>query len=126
LQFVDINDNQKRIGSAGEKIARAFLKTNGWRIVAKNVKFGIDELDILAVSPDESILAIIEVRSTSQLDGNPESTLTQRKRKAMCRVARKVNPHALRHNCDLRLDLITVRLAADKPLVHHYKGILRI
>jgi len=124
LPFDGTNSNQKAIGLKGEKIARVYLKKRGWRIVSKNVKFGVDELDILAVSPNESILAIVEVRSTDRHAGNPEATITARKKKAMRRVANQVKSRAEMHNFDLRVDVITVRLSPTIPAVQHYKGVI--
>lgn len=119
-------NNKQAIGSKGEKIARSYLKNRGWRIVSKNVRVGQDELDILAVSPNESTLAIIEVRSTNRVAGNPVSTITKKKRKAMRRVANHVKPQAMKHNFDLRIDVITVRLSPEIPTVQHYKGVLPV
>lgn len=118
------NGKLKSVGNHGERIAASYLKKCGYRIVATNVRYGRDELDILSLTPAGSTLAIIEVRSTATPNGNPESTLTRRKRRAMYRVAKQVYPEALKHNCTLRIDLVTVRITGKMPKVRHYKHIL--
>ena len=42
----------------------------------------------------------------------------------MYRVANQVQREAQRHNCILRVDLLTVRLHNQKPKIRHYKAIL--
>ena len=44
---------QKTIGDRGERLARTYLKKRGWKILATNLRFGQDELDILALSSDK-------------------------------------------------------------------------
>lgn len=120
------SSRQKQIGDQGERLACSYLKKKGWRIVATNLHFGKDELDILGMPPNENTLVIVEVRSTARQVGNPESTITHRKRKSMTRLASKLQGEALKYNCELRIDLITVRLVLKKPHIRHYKGVLPI
>jgi len=111
------------IGRQGEAIARRYLRKNGWRIIAKNVHLGQDELDILAMSKDEQTLAIVEVRSTVNPLKKPELTITGKKKVKMLRVARQLHAHAIRHACVLRVDIIAVQLANKEPEVVHYEGV---
>ena len=51
-------------GAAGEEAAAAYLVALGWHVVARNVKVGRDEVDILAVEPGPpKTLVVVEVRS---------------------------------------------------------------
>jgi len=124
LLFGVTSNKQKEIGNRGERHAQSYLKKRGWKIVTTNHRFGRDELDILAMPPDKYMLVVIEVRSTNNMKGNPESTITFKKRRAMARVARKVQVEAKKHKYALRFDLITVRMSNSKPEIRHYKGIL--
>ncbi len=124
LLFKDTSSKQKQIGNLGERIAKSYLKKRGWRIVATNLRYGKDELDILGMPPSGNTLAIVEVRSTKSRTRNPVFTLTQRKRRAMARIARKVQCEATKHWCELRFDLITVKIYDETTQIRHYKGIL--
>ena len=54
------------IGAAAEVAAATHLSASGWRIVARNVRIGPDEIDIVALEPGEPpTLVIVEVRSRS-------------------------------------------------------------
>ncbi|HIO53070.1 MAG TPA: endonuclease, partial [Phycisphaerales bacterium] len=76
------------MGKRGEKVAHSYLRKAGWRCIAKNVRFGKDELDILAMTPDERTLVIVEVRSTAIEHKKPEHTIDRAKRTTMLRIAK--------------------------------------
>jgi putative endonuclease len=115
-----------QIGRNGERYARRLLVKKGWRCVGKNLRFGNDELDILALTPDAKTLVIVEVRSTMDRRRIPEQTIGSKKRAAMLRVAKQLRGEAKKHNCTLRMDLITVRLYEKEPIINHFQGILKL
>ena len=41
----------QRIGDAAEELAAARLAAAGWTILARNVRLGRDELDLVAIDP---------------------------------------------------------------------------
>ena len=53
--------NHLEFGAAGEDAAVKYLESKGWRIIARNVKVGRGELDIVAADGGE--LVIVEVRT---------------------------------------------------------------
>ena len=133
MLFEDINSKRhspsfrkKLIGKRGEKVARSYLRKAGWRFISKNVRFGNDELDILAITPDERTLVIVEVRSTALEHKKPEHTIGRAKRTTMLRIAKQLRGHARQHSCLLRVDLVTVCIAQKKPKIEHFRGILQL
>ena len=50
-----------KLGNHGEKKAAKFLKSQGYKIVDKNVRFSIGEIDIVAKT--EKTLVVIEVKT---------------------------------------------------------------
>jgi putative endonuclease len=133
LLFDDFNskhrslvERQRLIGIKGEKVALTYLKRSGWRCVATNVRFGKDELDILAMTPDEGTLVIVEVRATGVETKKPERTVGKSKRSAMMRIAKQLRGCARRNSSTLRVDLITVSFAKKPVTIEHYRGVLRI
>jgi len=54
---------KKRIGKAGEKVARLFLEQEcGWKIIEQNFSCSLGEIDLVA--QDGSTVVFVEVRST--------------------------------------------------------------
>jgi len=62
-------------GILGEKLARDFLKKQGYRIIETNYRCPPGEIDIIAKHKD--CLVFIEVRSKTSLEfGSPEESIT--------------------------------------------------
>ena len=109
------------IGLRGEFLAQRFLKKRGWRIVATNLRVDRDEVDVLGLSPAGDILALIEVRTTGNIENDPRSTVGHHKRRCMLRASKQMHPLASLHRCALRIDLITVSLAQSSPKICHFE-----
>jgi putative endonuclease len=68
-------------GDAAEALVAARLAAAGWQVLARNVRIGRAELDIVAVDPAGPALVVIEVRWRSRRDfGLAEETVDHRKR----------------------------------------------
>jgi putative endonuclease len=67
------------IGASAEEAVAAVLVAAGWTILARNVRVGQSEVDIVALDPDVT-LVIVEVRSRSgPRYGAPEESVDARK-----------------------------------------------
>lgn len=53
------------IGAAAESAAAAYLRDRGWIVLARNLRVGRDEIDILAREPGSAVLVVVEVRARS-------------------------------------------------------------
>ena len=54
------------MGAAAEAAAAAYLQSLGWTILARNIRVGQDELDIIALDPrPRETVVVVEVRSRS-------------------------------------------------------------
>ena len=77
---------KQRRGSLGEQAAAAFLETRGYRIVARNVRQGRWEIDLIATH--ERILVFVEVRSRAHVGfGFPSETVDFRKQRHVANAA---------------------------------------
>lgn len=96
--------SHNELGQKGEDKAALYLLKQGYRIVARNYRFGHKEVDIIAWDGDE--LVIVEVRTrASPIFEHPRDTITPGKIKALAEVA---EDFILRHDldCETRFDLI--------------------
>ena len=83
---MSFSNNSRRSGSAGEDDACAFLKAQGYRIVARNVVLPGGEIDIVCV--DGTFLVFVEVKKRVRSGfGSAVSGVTARKRRALRAVA---------------------------------------
>lgn len=73
-------------GKEGEKIAADFLKKNGYRIIDKNFRCPLGEIDIVAREKSAIVFVEVKTRQSSKL-GYPEQAVGIRKQKKMSQLA---------------------------------------
>lgn len=122
----------QRLGAAGEQLAASRLQAAGWVILARNVRLGRDELDLVAVDPGPpAALVIVEVRYRGRRDfGLAEESLDHRKRSALRRgVGELLGAGVLPDGRSLpalpiRIDLVAIDPGEDgRPSLRHHRGI---
>ena len=78
--------NNVSIGKDGEDIAAGFLKKNGYRILKRNYRTKLGEIDIIAREKDT--LCFVEVKARSSLDfGAPQEAISISKQRQLSKVA---------------------------------------
>lgn len=77
-------------GRRGESAAVRYLEAKQYGILARNVRLGRDEIDIVAFDPRDCVLVFCEVKTRSRSDADYPAllNLTPKKRNAMARAAR--------------------------------------
>ncbi len=122
----------QQAGDAAERMVALRLGALGWRILARNLRLGREEVDLLAVDPSPpACLVIVEVRRRARRDyGLAEETLDRRKRAALRRAAGRLEAsRALPDGTPvprlpLRIDLVAVDRGPDGgPALRHHRGI---
>ena len=114
----------KAIGDLGEKIAAKYLKSNKYKILAKNIHFSRNELDIIAIQKRCGVIAFVEVKTRSVDEdmhlrfGVPSSSVTKQKQERTITAARAYltqNPKF--KTLQPRLDVIEIYLHKDNQKV---------
>lgn len=107
---------RRETGILGEKIARDFLTSRGYRILETNYRCPHGEVDIIAWHRD--CLVFVEVRAKRRLNfGSPEESITAAKKEHMIAIAWHYQqtldqPPPLWH-----IDVVAVELnQQDRPL----------
>ncbi len=121
----------QRTGDAAEALIASRLEAAGWAILARNVRVGRDELDLVAVDPGPPrTLVVVEVRRRGRRDfGLAEETVDHRKRGTLRRaVATLLERGTLPDGrplpaLPLRIDLVALDLGTDgRPSVRHHRA----
>jgi putative endonuclease len=122
----------QRIGDAAERLVGNQLEAQGWTVLARNVRIGRDEVDLLAVDPGPPrALVVVEVRRRNRRDfGFAEETLDYRKRTALRRAVGTLLERAtlpggtpLPH-LPMRVDLVALDVDGDgRQSIRHHRGI---
>ena len=125
-----LNMNHKsEIGRIGEDIACKYLKSKKYKIIERNHRRKWGELDIIAFSPDKTLI-FVEVKTlVKRIAGfSPEENLSQAKLKKLQRTAQvyaNANYQLIDDNKGWQIDLIAIDLTEDYKCgdVRHYENI---
>jgi len=108
-------DNVRK-GKIGEELAENFLTSQNYEIVTKNYRWRAGEIDIIAVDTRNRQLVFVEVKTRTGTEfGMPEELITRHKREKLIKTAlHYLNFANTKHSLSWRIDLIAVKLTADK------------
>ena len=136
--FINYSAN-RQIGNEGENIAVKYIIDRGYKIIARNYGQKFGEIDIVAKSPDKTLI-FVEVKSliASQESRamenvfhdsiNPEDNLTDAKLiklKKICQFYASKNPELIDESRGWQSDLIAVVLTKELKCcdVRYYENI---
>ena len=108
-------------GKEGEKIAAAYLKKNGYRIIEINFRCSIGEIDIVAKEKDDLVFIEVKTRKSIEL-GYPEQAVGIRKQKKMSQLALWYLQKRKIANTNARFDVVAVTLIPEKNEVRLIKN----
>jgi putative endonuclease len=110
------------LGDEGERIAARHLKGKGYRILSRQARSRLGEIDLIA--RDGEVIVFVEVKSRrDQRDGSPAERVDRQKQKKLTQLAltwlkrRKLLGHPA------RFDVIAIRWDAEnRPIIDHFQS----
>ncbi len=126
MPFSILHLQEHSSGRAGEDITAAFLRAQGYRILARNFRTKIGELDIICRKANVYIFVEVKTLKTGSEAYSPELHFTEEKLRKMQRVALlyfKIN--RISPETDMQFDLLCVELggAGQKPVIRQYENL---
>ena len=115
-------NTRRTLGEQGECLAADFLTAQGYTIDARNVRFPVGEIDLVAW--ERGTLCFVEVRSASSTEwGGPLASVTDRKRRRLIRAARWHLNRLAALPEEIRFDIVAVQWRPDgAPAVELLRG----
>jgi|SRR3989344_3542002 len=113
--------DKQATGQYGEKLARKFLKKQGYKIAGKNYRTKAGEIDIIARDKESLVFVEVKTRSSAEF-GNPEMNLHPRKLQNF-RAATQIYISEKNIRCAYSLDVISIDLSKKPPDIVHFKNI---
>ncbi len=114
-------DNRQQLGKESESIAADHLKKLGYRILEKNYRNQLGEIDIIA--KDKGTLVFVEVKARSSYRfGNPKWAVTQKKQKKISMVALYYLKGLKKRNVKARFDVVAIGYAKDNLKIEVVKN----
>lgn len=112
------------VGRYGERVAVRVLQDLGMRVLARNWRCELGELDIVALDGDEVVAVEVKTRSSGRF-GHPAEAVTADKLARLRRLAaRWAGEHELRGVAGVRIDVVAVFVRrAGAARVEHLRGV---
>ncbi|MBI1368980.1 MAG: YraN family protein [Planctomycetes bacterium] len=119
----DYRQKRDRLGARGERAAAKTLRKAGYKIVGRNVRTRLGEIDLIVRRGRERVLVIVEVKTTTSEDPPPEVHVDRHKQRKLSALAGQlVRTHQLEDHV-VRFDVVGVVWpeGAKKPVrvTHH-------
>ncbi len=101
-----LTGRQKK-GQASERLAVAYLQAHGYELVAKNVRYPVGEIDVIA--RDGTTLCFIEVRARHSTEfGSAADSITRRKQQRLLQAARWYLNRLRQQPALVRFDVVAI------------------
>ena len=97
------------LGAKGEELAVRYLKKRGYRIVERNYRTRLGEIDIIAEQGDDLVFIEVKTRSDT-LFGSAFESVTPQKQKQLSKVALEYISKEDCHNRPARFDVVAIEL----------------
>jgi putative endonuclease len=105
-------------GQEGELHAVRFLEKEGYRILARNYRNRLGEIDIVA--EDRGVVVFVEVRTLREPSRHsPEETIQWKKKQKLSRTALAYIQEKGLENRPARFDVVAVESGSGRPTLRH-------
>lgn len=120
-----------RTGRRGEKAAARYLRARKYKVLRRNLRTPVGEVDLLCLAPDRRTIVVVEVKTRSAAAGSlaphvaPELALNAAKRKKLLAITRDLIRHRRWSGRTVRIDLIAIDVDAQRRLTvrHHINAV---
>ncbi|MBN2529516.1 MAG: YraN family protein [Deltaproteobacteria bacterium] len=83
-----MNDTKIKIGNRGEQFVSDWLIKKGYKVLERNIRDKIGEIDIIALHPNKQTISFIEVRTRANTQfGHPLETISPHKQRKIRNAA---------------------------------------
>jgi putative endonuclease len=100
-------DQRRQFGDRGEALAVSHLERNGYRILARNYRTPIGEIDIIAMEGGTLVFAEVKTRASRRF-GHPKEAITPRKQRKISMAALYYLKGTGKLNRKARFDVISI------------------
>lgn len=113
---------RKLFGDRGERTAARFLRKQGYRILARQVRNSFGEIDLIALDGD--VIVFVEVKTRSTLSaGLPVEAVDHRKQQQITRTALAWMKRRRLLDQQGRFDVVAILWqSGNPPQIQHYRN----
>ncbi len=111
-----VNLNRRQFGQQGESLAARVLEKRGYKILARNYRTPLGEIDLVA--RDGKVLVFIEVKTRrSHRFGAPQEAVSPPKQDRLRRLAAWYMQQHKQESVPVRFDVVAITLTGNEPQV---------
>ena len=126
FHVLHMSDNTKRLGQWGEEIAAKYLIDRGYKILDRNYRNAIGEIDI--IGKKEGTLIFVEVKTRDSIHADyflPEQSITPKKQaklRALCEIY--INKHKYKDDQEWQIDVMSISIdkASKRARINHIQN----
>lgn len=108
-----MNTGRSALGAEGERAAKAYLKSQGFRILHENYSTPLGEIDLIA--QEGAVVVFVEVKTrTSSEFGPPQASVTRHKQRQIVKVAELFLQRHRLSGAACRFDVVAVMFAGSR------------
>ena len=111
--------DKKQTGNYGEDLATQYLKKHGYKILERNYKNKLGEIDILARQKSAIVVVEVKTKSGSEFGSGFEMVnyFKQRKLVLLAKSLQTIYPRQT-----IRIDVISVDTSTSPPKISHFEN----
>jgi len=118
-----VTDHRKSVGQSGEAVAATFLRKQGYRLLQRNYRCTLGEIDLIVQDGEE--LVFVEVRTKQRpCLFRPEESIDRRKALRLVKLGEYYLASTKHLEVPWRIDLVVVELTPDgEPVrIEHFQN----
>jgi putative endonuclease len=111
-----MKDIRRQLGDAGEDLAAAALKKQGYKILERNYVTPLGEIDLIARQGKTIIIIEVKTRKTLRF-GSPQEAVSAAKQAKLRRLANYYLKQQRLGEVPVRFDVVAITVAAAGPQI---------
>lgn len=110
-----------KLGPRGEQMAADYLTQRGYRVVARNYRCPVGEIDLVAIDDDTVVFVEVKTRSSDEA-ADPEIAVHPEKRRRLTRAGKHFVARHRLHEKPCRFDVVAiVDRGTGSPQIEHFE-----
>lgn len=115
-------DARRIFGNKSEDLAAKYLKNLGLKILERQFKTKIGEIDLIAKDGDEIVFVEVKARKSNEF-GYPEESVTPKKLEKIARVGEQYLLMKKLEQSPFRIDVVAIEQKEKQKIITYYKGV---
>jgi putative endonuclease len=112
---------KQALGKEGERVAEQYLKNKGYKLIERNYRCPLGELDLIVL--DRRVVVFVEVKTRSGNGyGTPLEAVAFRKQRKMIQTAQYFLSEKKLHQRDTRFDVVGISWPGREPEIEHVEN----